>query len=169
MAQEYKITQVSVQAPREWAGPKGTVYYIKVKLDGHAKPVSIGKKAPDALHVGDTVYGTVTEDFTHDEDKFKSEQNPSYGGAPSAGSKPAYVPRDDLAIRAQWAIGQSMTAVFNGDTANTAQVELLARELFSMVDRVKEPVSEPAQSEEDKQIAAAIDMFQDSAPADGEF
>jgi hypothetical protein len=154
---EYKITQVSAQPPRQWDGPNGTVWYIKVKLDGHAKPVSIGKRSPDALKVGDTVHGTIIEDGMHDEDKFKAEQNPAYSGGGSSASKPSYTPRDDMAIRAQWAIGQSMTATYNKDAGNIAEVELLATALFAMVDRVKEPT--PTQDEVDADVAAAIDLF----------
>lgn len=165
MSREYKITQISQQAPRQWDGPNGTVYYIKIRLEGHAKAVSIGKKSPDALHVGDSVYGTITEDPMHDEDKFKADQNPSYSGG-SSSSKPAYVPRDDLAIRAQWAIGQSMTAVYDSDAGNTAMVELLAGELFAMVDRVKNPTL--AQPQVDADVAAAIDMFNTDPRQGGE-
>lgn len=155
MPNSYRITQVSAQPPRQWDGPTGTVFYIKVKLDGHERPVSIGKKSPDALHVGDTVYGTITG-TDRDEDKFKSEQQQtSFGGGTS--SKPAYVPRDDLAIRAQWALGQGMTAAYNNEVGNLAEVEMLARELFAMVDRVKEPV--PTRAQVDDEVANAIDMF----------
>lgn len=79
MSKEYKITRVSTQEPREWKGPKGTTYYINVMLEGHPKAVSIGKKRPDALKVGDTVYGEITE-TQYDTDKFTASQNPSGGG-----------------------------------------------------------------------------------------
>lgn len=78
MPMEYKITKVSTQEPRKWDGPKGTVYYINVMLEGHQRPVSIGKKAPDALKPGDTVYGDI-EPTSYAADKFKSQQNPGQG------------------------------------------------------------------------------------------
>src|SRR5688572_4396156 len=101
---EYKILRVSQQPPRQWDGEHGTVYYIKVQLEGHDRPVEIGKKSPDALKVGDTVYGTVTP-TQYESDKFKAEQKPFSGG----GFKGQ--PRDDMAIRAQWAIGQAINAI----------------------------------------------------------
>ena len=72
---EYKITKVSDQEPKKYDGQYGTTYYIKVMLDGHAKPVEIGKKSPDALKAGDTVYGSITP-TEYQTDKFKGEQKP---------------------------------------------------------------------------------------------
>lgn len=71
MAQEYTITKISEDEPREWKGEFGTVYYIKVKLEGHNKPVTIGKKSPDALKVGDKVFGDI-KPTEYPEDGFKS-------------------------------------------------------------------------------------------------
>lgn len=160
MAQDYTITQVSAQAPREWGEGSMKTYYIKVKLEGHDRPVSIGKKAPDALHVGDTVYGTIANDPSHDEDKFKSEQKPNYGASTPPTSKPAYTPRDDLAIRAQWAIGKSVELKI-AEGGDGDAIEETAQWLFAMVDRVKKGSSSlPApKAEVDEAVAADIDMF----------
>jgi hypothetical protein len=76
---EYKVLQISQQPPRQWDGPKGTIYYINVMLEGHQKAVSIGKKSPNALKAGDTVYGEITE-TQYDTDKFTAGQNPGGGG-----------------------------------------------------------------------------------------
>lgn len=165
---EYKITQVSSRPPREWAGPKGTVYYIKVKLDGHAKPVSIGKKAPDALKVGDTVYGTITEDPMHDEDKFKAEQNPSYSSsAPrsSGGGKGS----DDRSFYVSYAKDLAVALVANGAVPGTEDftehMAQLAGDVLGAADMLQHPV--PAnRAEVDADVAAAIDMF---TKEDGEF
>lgn len=89
---EYKVTQINVDGPpNEWAGPKGKVYYIGVMLDGWDKPVSIGKKTPDALKIGDTVYGEVIEtDYLTD--KWKHSEAPQHGSSsPSAGSDTQYL------------------------------------------------------------------------------
>jgi hypothetical protein len=90
---EYKVAKVSEQEPRRWDGPNGTVFYIKTMLEGHARPVSIGKKSADALKIGDTVYGTITPDPGHPEDKFKAEAKPFSGGG-----KSNYTPPDTHAI-----------------------------------------------------------------------
>ena len=77
---EYKVTKVSEQEPKKNDGQYGTTYYIKVMLDGHAKPVEIGKKTPDAIKTGDTVYGTVIP-TEYQTDKFKAEAKPFTPGA----------------------------------------------------------------------------------------
>lgn len=76
MPQHYKVIQISPEQPRKWDGPHGAVYYIDVMLEGHAKPVSIGKKSPDALKAGATVYGDIEEsDFVADKFKAAKEFN----------------------------------------------------------------------------------------------
>lgn len=133
MAQEYEIVKVSSRAPKEWEGSHGKVYYIKVMLKGHDKPVSVGKKSPDALKTGDTIFGTIVP-TDYEEDKFKAETRPFGGG----GSRE---PKDEKAIQAMWAIGQAISAiglVGEKDTAlYTGEVSDLAVQLFGMVDFVK--------------------------------
>lgn len=83
---EYTITKVSTEEPRTWDGPNGTTYYIKVMLEGHQKPVSIGKKQPNSLNVGDKVFGQITE-TQYPEDKFTAGKNPNYTGGYQKGGK----------------------------------------------------------------------------------
>lgn len=131
MAQEYKIKRVSEQEPRVWDGDYGTIYYIKVELEGHEKPVEIGKKDPKALKAGDTVYGDIKpSDYAND--GFKSAKRPESGGG---GYR-----RDDEAIRAQFAIKTAVMALpdFLDDTrAYVSTVEVLAHEFYALVDKVK--------------------------------
>ena len=92
MSKEYKIVQVSQQEPKIYEGKYGTTYYIKVKLEGINDPIEIGKKSPNALKVGDTVYGTITD--TEYGKKFKAEKNPgnySGGGKPTQDNTTMYV------------------------------------------------------------------------------
>lgn len=72
---EYKVSKVSEQEPKKYDGQYGTTYYIKVMLDGHSKPVEIGKKTPDAIKVGDVMYGEVIP-TEYQTDKFKAEKKP---------------------------------------------------------------------------------------------
>lgn len=127
---EYKITQVSANPPKEYDGQNGRIYYIKVALQGHAKPVSVGKKTPNALRVGDTVNGTILP-TEYDTDNFKSENKPypaTQGGSP----------KDQDMIRAQWAIGQAVQISVHYETQyDVIKVEKNAKDLFAMVDRVK--------------------------------
>jgi hypothetical protein len=161
---EYKITQVSAQPPREWVGPKGTVYYIKVRLEGHAKPVSIGKKSPDALHVGDTVYGTITEDGMHDEDKFKSEQNPNYGGgsAPrsTGGGGKTF---DEKAMYVSYAkdiaVALMNQGIIPGTNEFTDYMLYASGAITRTANVLYENREELTQEKVDSDVAAAIDMF----------
>jgi hypothetical protein len=95
---EYIVERVSSQPPREWDGPNGKVFYIKTKLRGHDKAVSIGKKSADALKEGDTVYGTITPDPSHDEDKFKAEAPAFNGGGGRAAAPRGTTPEDKESI-----------------------------------------------------------------------
>lgn len=129
---EYKVTKVSGQEPREYTNEYGTTYYIKVQVEGHDKPIEVGKKQKDGVKVGDVLYGTIT-DTQYKTDKFKSEPKP-FGGNSGGFQKPV---RDDSHIRAQWAIGQAMTHFAHKEEVGLDKVEKLAGALFQMVDRVK--------------------------------
>lgn len=140
MAQEYTIEKISEQEPRKWDGPHGIVYYIKVKLKDVDKPVSIGKKKPDALKAGMTVYGTI-EESDLPEDKFKAEKAPdgSYGGQKQDGRDNDYWDKKDRQIRAQWAIGQAVQlhiAVTAKGGEEAQSIVDTAKQLFAMVERV---------------------------------
>jgi len=111
---EYKISKVSDQEPKKYDGQYGTTYYIKVMLDGHAKPVEIGKKSPDALKAGDTVYGSITA-TEYQTDKFKGEQKPFEQGSFNKGSfnKVEDPAKQDSIIR-QSSMKASIDLVSNG-------------------------------------------------------
>lgn len=165
MSNTYKITRVSSQPPREHYSQKynSTTYYIKVMLEGHDRPVSIGKRAPDALKVGDTVYGTILP-TAYDADNFKLE-----------GNKPFAPSKDTGEIKAEWAIGQAVTLFMPQMTAQNrpyfGEIEEYAKELFLMVERVKNStdttvVASQTGYEKAKATAEAIKTKQPS-PSDG--
>lgn len=157
---EYKITKVSQEAPKEYQGEHGTTYYIKVMIDGHERPVSIGKKKPDALKVGDTVYGTITE-TQYDTDKFTADK--MQGGY--AGGKSNYQPRDDDAIRAQFAIktAAGMATSFVRTTNDLeGWIEIEAKKLYAMVDRVKGSEQPKTGYDTFKQAGEAVKAKQDT-------
>ena len=146
MGQEYKVTKVSSEKPREWSNPHGgTVYYIKTMLEGHSKPVSIGKKTPDALKPGFMVYGVI-EPSDLPEDKFKGEKKPEF-------NSPKDVNWDERnnSIRAQFAIKAAVQAVGNTPSPDAQvkdetalgtyfdNIEYTARQFNEMVDRITKP------------------------------
>lgn len=71
----YKVTKISEQEPKKYEGQYGTTYYIKVMLEGHSKPVEIGKKSPDAIKVGEELFGEIIP-TEYQTDKFKGERKP---------------------------------------------------------------------------------------------
>jgi len=110
---EYKISKVSDQEPKKYDGQYGTTYYIKVMLDGHAKPVEIGKKSPDALKAGDTVYGSITA-TEYQTDKFKGEQKPFEQGSFNKGFNKVEDPAKQDSIIRQSSMKASIDLVSNG-------------------------------------------------------
>lgn len=136
---EYKVTQLSSRAPNVWEGPHGTVYYIRVMLEGHEKPVDIGKKKPDAIKVGDIVSGDIKSD-SGAADKFKAAPlQGSFGGGGSSSNSSSGYTRDDDAIKAQFAIKAAIEYVHYSETGKVTldTVETVAKQLFLMIDRVK--------------------------------
>lgn len=124
----YTVQRVSSEEPRQYYSEKynTTTYYIKVMLEGHAKPVSIGKKTANALKQGDTVNGTIVP-TEFDTDNFKAE---SKTFTPVAG-------RDQEGIKAQWAIGQAVQLFTSGKDNAISDIEKNAKDFFGMVERVK--------------------------------
>lgn len=121
---DYRINWVDDNPPKQWVGPKGTVFYINVMIDDHAKPVSVGKRTSNALKVGDVISGDIVP-TDYDTDKFKAA--PPAGGFGGSRVDPAEE-------RAKWAIGLAYVGV-----GKVEDVEIAARDLYAMVDRVKSP------------------------------
>lgn len=140
MAQEYTITRVSQGPPREYTGDYGTTYYVKCMLQGHERPVEIGKKEKNSLKVGDTVFGDIIPSVLNEmgepkfpTDSFKPSKKPFSGDYKGK-------PKDEAAIKAMWAIGQSVTfhtSVTSDTTASVTDIESTAKSFYAMVDRVK--------------------------------
>jgi hypothetical protein len=81
---EYKVTSLVNDTPKEWNGPHGVIYYHSVNVEGHPKAISVGKKEPNTIKVGDTIYGDINPtDYL--EDKFKASPPPQ--GAAGSFSK----------------------------------------------------------------------------------
>lgn len=172
MAQDYKVTAVSGQPPRQFETKYGPLVSYKIKLEGVSEVVEITKKPDSPVpKEGDSLYGTLDMSGQYGP-KFKSERRAdnSFGGGGNAGSKPAYQPKDEKAIQAMWAIGQAVAA--NGERNDqkigdyTGVVFDIAVELFNMVDLVKNNgVEEKAEPETPKSDLEAVADLMD-APVD---
>ena len=122
---DYTITKVSEKPPREYEGSYGKVYYTKVMLQGHDKPVEIGKKQPNSLKVGDIVAGDI-KPSQYEADGFKAIKKDFNGGS-------KFQPKDEASIKAMWSISQSIAT----GQLDVDDIEAMAKDLFLMVDRVK--------------------------------
>lgn len=148
----YKIVRVSTEPAREHYSEQYNTrtFYIKVMLEGHEKPVSIGKKTHDALKAGDTVNGTILP-TEHPADNFKAEFNKAREDTASAQGQNT---QDD--IRAQWAIKQAVLLFTSGKDEKIDGIEKNAKDFFSMVERVKSPMTPPVATDP---LASARKIF----------
>lgn len=115
--------------------------WYSVKFVGDAQKINwMTKTTPEK---GAKYWGWLEKTSTGKSVKFKwDKQNAPREGNTGSTSPNSWQPRDDSHIRAQWAIGQAMAASNHVDKAPLDQVEQLARELFAMVDRVKDSLKE---------------------------
>lgn len=149
---EYTIARVSAQAPSSWSfndkrtGKEVQMETYKVMLKGINEPVDITRKPGNTPQVNEVLAGTI-EDTDYGK-KFKKDPTP----LPGRGS--TYTPKDTAEIKAQWAIGQSVSLtdkfakariVEDTDKKNEPtikeyweSIEQNASKLFLMVERVKQ-------------------------------
>lgn len=144
MSKEYEVLQFKIGDFQDNHGNT----WCDMTLQGVSEPVRIVVKDPTKIKDGDKLYGEIkkqTSKAGKDYLRFYRETRPDDSqqgfGNRTGGAKPAWQPRDDSAIRAQWAIGQAVTihmthAPSKGFTRSD-EIEKTAKELFSMVDRVK--------------------------------
>lgn len=141
-AQEYEVTQFKVG---NFQDPHGNTWCDMV-LGGITEPVRIVVKDPNSIKEGMTLYGRVTEQTSKAGKtylRFKREQRPegqNHGGQYSGGKR-EYQPRDDAAIRAQWAIGQAVQIEIAAKKSGAIELDKIleyATDFYVMVDRVKD-------------------------------
>jgi hypothetical protein len=150
---EYTVMDISPETPREWGEGSKKTYYIKVKVKGHDKPISVGKRSPDALVIGQIISGEI-QTTTFDTDNFK----------PTTNVPGARQPRDDEAIKAQFSIKTAVAAIGIADiTAKDylSNVETLARSFYEMIERVK-----AGPKEESKKDVTVTTEYGDEPPTD---
>lgn len=92
------------------------------------------------------------------------KQPPKEGGfqsgastSSSSGSKPAYVPKDEKAIQAMWAISQSIA--YNKADTKIEEIAETAKDLFLMVDVVKSASAGDAVDVNDEDLAKLDEIF----------
>jgi len=130
MAQSYNINSVSTTT-KTWESKYGKMVTYFLRLEGYEGEVQINKKeGSEAPKAGESIFGEIVEDSYGA--KFKSQKNPSgFKGTP----------RDQNAIRAQWAIGQAHLAIPydpSDEEKWIRNVGKTAKLFYAMVERVKD-------------------------------
>lgn len=159
-------------ATQVWASPDGQRKIHDVQMDYKGQLFKASTFSDAIAVVGWT--GSVesyekpgkngSQTFVKQPPKEETSYTPKSGAA-----KPAYQGKDEMAIKAMWAIGQSIqahNATAGLDTADIPSVEAFAVELFALVDRVKVSDQEPENlddvnpvrgDETDKELLANMD------------
>lgn len=174
MAQDYEVAHFKKGDFQDNFGN----YWCDMALKGVGEPVRIAVKDPTQFHDGMILYGSIEtkqsragKDYLKFKRMEKEEQQPPL--SPTGGTtKKEWIPRDEDAIRAQWAIGQSVILHNHVDKSaessapNTNYIEQYAKELYAMVDRVKAPTAkilDPSATAEDIQNLVQQDTVHDAA------
>jgi len=163
-----QYTVKAVQKRDQWSSGHGEFQTYAVQLSDYNGWVVLNQKVTTpAPNVGDVLEGYIAPD-NRGNPKF-NKQKEGYGQGPqsqgsgqtSSGGRSNYVPKDEAAIKAMWAIGQAVelaTALSPGKPVKLEDVENAAIELFAMVETVKtatEPL--PAQEESSDVVLTDID------------
>lgn len=151
--QEY--TLVDVEIPKVPFTDTNGNHWITAVFEGYGEPVKWVIKDPKTAIVGEKYYGEI-KDWTSAKGKtmprFFRKPRPdndtspgqSHTGTTAGYQKKEWQPRDDDRIVAQWAIGQAtQIAIATRKTIDLKsspldEIETWAKELFAMVDRVKQ-------------------------------
>src|SRR5688500_11857837 len=144
MPQEYELTQFKVGDFKD--ANQNT--WCDAVFQGMGEPVKWVVKDPNTITVGQKYYGTIKQRESQAGKtylRFYREKKPDQQSGGSGYGKGTYQPRDDMAIRAQWAIGQAVSSqvALRAATGTTMpalkfdEVEVAAKLLYAMVDRVK--------------------------------
>jgi len=183
MTEQPQIYEVSYFKVGDYKDANGNTW-CNVLFKGRAnEPLRWVVKDPSTISVGQTVYGhieTKTSQAGKPYQRFYRDQRPDPSQAPTGSSSgSSWTPRDDMAIRAQWAIGQAI-AYLSPDLSQMtgspdSHIEKWAKTFFAMVDRVKAPTQAPLQSrvtneppDDDAEFASLIGrgMRADNIPED---
>lgn len=143
---QYKINKVSVNGPVAWQSSYGPLLTYKVIFEGSTDVISINKKVDSpAPKAGDVLNGTIEENKFGKKFTVDSQQFPQANAAGGQSTASSYQPRDDNAIKAQFAIKASIQfATLSNLPSSVEDIEVYAKAFYNMVDRVKNGSDTPA-------------------------
>ncbi len=133
MAQEYTVTQFKIGDFQDNYGNT----WCDMAIQGFGEPVRIVVKDPLSVKEGDTLYGEIKEMTSKagkPYNRFYREQRED-AQQQNFGTKKEWQPRDDAAIKAQFAIKAAIA--YQPAGAPIKDVEEAAKSFYEMVNRVK--------------------------------
>ena len=159
---EYELTAFD---KGDFQDPNGN-FWCSGALKGVSEPVKFVVKDPTKFNVGDMLYGEIIEATSKagkPYKRFKRAKKPEDNHSFSGGKR-EWQPRDDMAIRAQWAIGQALSKFPENCYQATDEdrmtllhnIEHFAKEIYAMVDNVKGSVVTGSQKESEEEFASLV-------------
>lgn len=167
---EYKVLQFK---KGDFQDPHGN-FWCDMALEGEGEPVRIVVKDPMQYSDGMTLYGHITDETSKANKpykRFRRESKPDVTYTKQGSQeKPTdeYWADKQAQIRAQWAIGQAVRYVgIVEEDEMLDKIEQTAKELYAMVDRVKDSNSDKeAQEELGLEVADKVDNDKDQVHED---
>lgn len=160
----------TTQAEKVWASPDGKIKIFKLTMDYNGKPLDAKTYSEAIATVGfEGEVETYEKQGRNGVETFikQVQKEGEYGARPG---RTSYVPKDEKAISAMWAIGQAINVAANSKEGYLIDpkakdwelnIENIAQKLFLMVDRVKAtPADEVAPAtgkETEEDLEASID------------
>lgn len=124
----------SVKKGNTWESSYGQMQSYALALDGVGEPVQLNKKVPVKTEpqVGDELHGTLEEQERGGRTYYKIKLDQQQSGFKGQ-------PKDEAAIKAQFAIKTAVQLLRNPDAEVSAEtIEHWAKEFYAMVERVKQ-------------------------------
>jgi hypothetical protein len=139
MPKEWQLSSIQGGKPGDYQDTNNN-YWVTAAFVGHGEPVKVVTPDVSKWIVGQSYYGNIVEATNRNGAtywRFKRVPRPEPVHEPIADRK--WTPRDDRAIQAQWAIGQSVQIelAIHGQNFDDGLVEGQAKRFMAMIPRVK--------------------------------
>lgn len=136
---EYKVNSLMKDEPKKWESKFGTVWYHSVIVEGHPKPISVGKKEPNSIKAGDTLYGDIIEtDYL--EDKFKPSAPPQGNSNQSGQDDRGDAITASMVVKIAFQAFMSAEGMLPQEDAHWRQIDYMAEQLKNSIDKIKSGV-----------------------------
>jgi hypothetical protein len=144
MAQEYVLKSFKASDFKDFQGN----VWCDAAWEGISEPTKwvMKPETTERIEVGKSYYGEIKDETYKNGNPYRRfhkrkdpEEQPKQASIVPKKEQKEWQPRDDNAIRAQWAIGQAVHYLASGNAPKSGwDVESYAKTLYAMVDRVKD-------------------------------